>query len=205
MTAASDFPLTYLITPGEAMSSDFSTSKTRILNTIELAVAAGISMIQIRERFLTTRQLFELSRAAVELTKASATKLLVNDRLDIAIAAGAAGVHLPERGLPVAAVRYACPRPFVIGASAHSVEGAITAAADGADFVLFGPVFDSGEKKGVGTDKLSEVTSAVNQIPVLAVGGIDVSNIDLVIEAGAGGYAAIRYLNDHAVLEKLRY
>jgi len=198
-------PLTYLITRGDATAAEFPKSKDRILNTIELAVAAGISMIQIRERSLTAKQLFELSSNAIELTKASPTQLLVNDRLDIAIAAGADGVHLPEHGLPVAAVRNTCLRPFLIGASVHTVEGAIKAASNGVDFVLFGPVFNSGDKKGVGTDKLSAVTVAVNQIPVMAVGGIDASNIGTVIEVGAAGYAAIRYLNDHTVLEKLRY
>ncbi|MGH9948194.1 MAG: thiamine phosphate synthase [Pyrinomonadaceae bacterium] len=196
-------PITYLITDGTAEPAEFSANKKRILETIELAVAARVSMVQIREKALTAKQTFELTMEAAAITKPSETKLIVNDRADITIAAGADGVHLPESGMPVAAIRKACPPPFIIGASVHSIERAVAAEREGADFLLFGPVFDSGEKTGVGLSKLAEVCAAVNNVPVIAIGGINASNNADVLLNGAAGFAAIRYLNDLAVLGTL--
>jgi thiamine monophosphate synthase len=84
----------------------------------------------------------------------------------------------------------------LIGASVHSIESAKSAKTDGADFVIFGPVFDSGEKKGKGVEELTSVCKTLDDFPLLAVGGINETNYTLALSAGAAGYAAIRYLNE---------
>jgi thiamine-phosphate diphosphorylase len=189
-------PVTYLITKGELTPENFEQQKSGILDTVRAALSAGISMIQIREKLITATQLFELAREAASIADDSPTKVLVNGRPDIAAAAGGHGVHLPENGLPVAAVRRSFTRPFLIGASVHSLEAARSAKDDGADFVLLGPVFDSGQKKGKGIDELQTVCNAMGDFPIIAVGGIDKNNRDEVLRAGAAGYAAITYLNN---------
>ena len=202
MIDTSGSPLTYLITKGEATKERFSECACEILSNVRRSVAAGISLIQIREKYITTKQLHELAVEAAAIVSGSQTKLLINGRVDVAMAAGADGVHLPEDGLPVAETHLVCPAPFLIGASVHSLEAAHSAKADGADFVLFGPVFDSLGKSGVGLEPLADICRALEDFPVLAVGGIDGSNHQSVIDSGASGYAAIRYLNNEKVLEK---
>ncbi|HJS50520.1 MAG TPA: thiamine phosphate synthase [Pyrinomonadaceae bacterium] len=202
MIDLTDAPLTYLITKGEAAPGLFAECSREILSSVKRATDAGISLIQIREKHITTKQLFELAVRAVAIVSGSQTKLLINSRADVAIAAGANGVHLPENGIPVAAVRKVCPPPFLVGVSVHSQDAALSAKADGADFVLFGPVFDSPGKSGVGLEALAVLCRSLEGFPVIAVGGIDGSNYQLVLDQGAAGYAAIRYLNDERVLEK---
>jgi thiamine-phosphate pyrophosphorylase len=196
MIDPSDAPLTYLITKGEATPERFSDSARQIFAIVRRAVDAGISLIQIREKHITTKQLFELAVEAAAIVSGSQTKLLINGRADVAVAAGADGVHLPEKGVPVAAVRRVWPSPFLIGASVHGLESALSAKADRADFILYGPVFDSPGKSGVGLGALADICRSLEGFPVIAVGGIDGSNHRSVIESGAVGYAAIRYLND---------
>jgi len=159
-----------------------------LLVSVKAAVHDGVEIIQLREKDLDARQLFDLLCRVRDTAAGSRTKVLVNDRLDVALAAGVDGVHLPGHGLPTARIR-----PFVttLGRSIHSAEEGIEAARDGADFVIFGPIFESPGKKPVGLDALRAVTAAV-KIPVLAIGGITHENTTLVVEAGAAGIAAIR-------------
>ena len=194
-------PLTCLITKGELKPGNFEQRKREILETVRASSRAGISMFQIREKRISAKQLFELTREAVSILRDSKMKLLVNGRPDVAAAAGAHGVHLPENGLPVAAVRRTFSTPFLIGTSVHSSEAARCASNDGADFILFGPVFNSGEKKGKGLNESEEICRELSDLPVIAVGGIDHSNFEKALAAGARGYAAIRYLN-HFVSER---
>jgi len=151
-------------------------------------VRDGIDMIQIREKDLPARDLFDLVCRIRDVAAGTKTRILVNDRLDIALAAGIDGVHLPGNGLPAARVR-----PFVklLGVSTHSVKEAIEAEQAQADFILFGPVFDSPGKSAVGLEALKEVVSAV-RIPVLAIGGITRANSSDVVKTGAKGIAGIR-------------
>src|SRR5206468_3655530 len=115
----------------------------------------------------------------------------------IAIAVGADGVHLTSTSLSAGAVRQNCPDDFIIGASVHTADEGIAAAVERADFALFGPVFSSpGKGGGVGVQALKGVCSAVADLPVIAVGGLDETNYQSVREAGAAGFAAIRSLND---------
>jgi thiamine-phosphate pyrophosphorylase len=196
-----EVPLTYLITKGELTPLNFEQRKNEIVETVAAAVRANISMVQVREKLITSKQLFELSRDCASAVAGTETKLLVNGRPDVASAAGAHGVHLPEDGLPVASVRKAFPPPFLIGASVHGLEAALHAKAGGADFVVFGPVFDSGGKTGRGLNELETTCAGLGDFPVIAIGGIDEHNKELVLQSAAAGFAAIRYLN-HLVSER---
>ena len=195
------YPITYAITSGA------TTSKTTpdddefasILNLVQAAVAAQVSLVQIREKLLSTRVLYELVVRAVTLTRDSSTRLLVNDRFDVAHAAGADGVHLTTVSLPSAVVRNACGPEFLIGASTHSLDEARAARDGGADFVVFGPVFETESKRAYGPpqglEKLREVAAALQGFPVLAIGGITIDNAERCFEVGASGVAGISWFN----------
>jgi len=159
----------------------------------ERAIADGVDMIQVREKDLGTRALLALVERIVLAARGSETKVLVNDRLDVAIAAGADGVHLPANGLRVADVR---PLIQLVGVSTHTVDEVIAAESDGADFVVFGPVFDTPGKTAVGLERLRAITRQVS-IPVFAIGGVHSGNAAMVLRAGAAGIAGIRaFQND---------
>jgi thiamine-phosphate pyrophosphorylase len=174
-----------------------------LLAAIRSAAEAGVDWIQIREKDLEARSLAGLVRLALESTRGTGTKVLVNDRLDVAIAAGAAGVHLGETSLPVERVtewrRSARLMDFQIGASCHSTEAAKAAQRGGADCIFFGPVFSTPSKIAFGPpqgiERLREVCMAV-QIPVLAIGGVNLENASSCVEAGAAGIAAIRLFQE---------
>lgn len=190
-------PFIYLITKGDAASESFARKKSEILETILQAVASGVTHIQIREKQLTARMLFELAEAAAKITSNSETRLLINDRADVALAAGADGVHLPANSLSPRAARAAFPKGFLIGVSTHSFEAAENAKMRGADFVTFGPVFASpGKGKPKGISELAEACARLAGFPVIGLGGIDETNYQDVLNAGAAGFAAIRSLND---------
>lgn len=183
------------------MTSGTTTPQTipEILRLVQAAVNAEVPLFQIREKSLQARVLYELTSRAAEITRGSKTRLLVNDRSDIARAAGADGVHLTTRSLPADVVRNIYGGEFLIGVSTHSLREAEEARKDGADFVVFGPVFDTeskrtfGEPQGLG--KLREVTRALAEFPVLAIGGITLDNVAECFAAGASGVAAIRLLS----------
>ncbi len=187
---------------------------------IRRVVAAGIHWVQIREKDLPARELLGLVREAVAAAQGSATRILVNDRLDVALAAGAAGVHLGGQSLPVAEVvawrraaesKTRVPGGFLIGASSHSQEAAREAERAGADYVFFGPVFATPSKAAFGPPqgvlKLTEVCRSLS-IPVVAIGGIRTENFGECLVAGAAGIAAIRLFQQAAdlatVMQRLR-
>ena len=186
------------------------------------AAAAGVAWIQIREKDLSGKDCGSLTREALRLVEKSSqstiasTRILVNDRLDVALAERAGGVHLGENSLPLAeARRLANSRKqdseFLIGVSCHSLEAARSAATGGADYLFFGPVFATPSKAAFGApqglERLAEVCRAVS-IPVLAIGGITLANAALCFAAGASGIAAIRLFQDapdmSALVESLR-
>lgn len=174
-----------------------------LLVRIERAVAAGVDWIQIREKDVASRELLELTRRAMAVTRQDANaraRVIVNDRLDIAIAAGADGVHLGGDSIPVAEAVQWCragnaPAHFMVGASCHDVQEAIAAERAGGNYIFFGPVYETPAKMKFGApqgvDKLAEVCRSV-QVPVLAIGGIDEKNAGTCLRAGAAGVAAIR-------------
>lgn len=192
---------TYLITGGLSTPETFNKDSADILGLIKKAVGHGISMVQIREKNLTTRRLVELSAAAAAIVKNSETKLLINDRADVALAAGAGGVHLTSHSLPATVIKQNFPAGFIIGVSTHSLETAVVAAKEqGADFVTFGPVFPTQSKiiygAPQGVEKLGEVVRALQGFPVFALGGINGSNYREVIQTGAAGVAGISWLKE---------
>ncbi len=161
---------------------------------LEVALREGLRAFQLREKDLCDRDLAAMAAKARALTRRYGCKLFINGRFDIAKAVEADGVHLPEDGLPVQDVRRHTPRGFLIGKSTHSPAAALYAQKNGADFITFGPVFETPSKRQYGPpkglDALQEVC-AKTKIPVFALGGIDRDNTAEVLRAGAFGCALI--------------
>jgi len=156
------------------------------------AVEAGIDLIQIRERDLDAAALAALVALIVEAARGSSTRVVVNDRLDVAIAAGANGVHLRADSIPIADARRLAPDGFMVGRSVHTVEEA--RAARGADYLIAGTVFPSASKPGaaawLGVDGLRAIAQ-VAASPVLAIGGATLDRLHELASTGAAGVAAI--------------
>ena len=189
-------PLIYPITEGLADESNFDQQLSQIMSNAIAAAEAGVALFQLREKQLSAKLLFELTAAIVRETKGTGLQLIVNGRPDIALAAGAVGVHLPVNGLPIADVRRTFGSGLLIGASCHTIEELSAARENGADFATFGPIFASpgkGEPKGIGD--LHSAASAVEDFPVLALGGVSIEKINEVAATGAAGVAAIRALS----------
>jgi thiamine-phosphate pyrophosphorylase len=193
-------PIIYQITSGQLTTQTLAADSGQLLSLIAAAVAARVSLIQLREKNLSARALYELTLRAAALTAGSATRLLVNDRADIARAAGADGVHLNTRSLRASIVRRAFGEDFLIGVSTHSLEEACAARDVGADFAVFGPVFDTPSKSTygspVGLEALRASAHALKPFPLIALGGITLENAASALSAGASGLAAIRALGD---------
>lgn len=171
------------------------------------AAAAGVDLVQVRERGLEARELGALVARCRRAIDGSGTRLLVSDRLDIALAEGAHGVHLPSGGLTPAEVRMHAAPGFLIGRSVHSVAEAARVTADGgADFLVFGTVFPSHSKLGIEPAGLAQVaaTVAATHLPVLAIGGIAEATLGGVAGTGAAGVAAIGFLTVESVEEMRR-
>src|SRR5262245_61950040 len=194
-------PILYAITSGAttARTTPEAPEFLNILQFVEAAVTTGVPLIQIREKSLSARVLYELTTRAAAITRNTATRLLVNDRFDIARAAGADGVHLTTRSLPANIVRGICGEEFLIGVSTHSRETALNARADSATFVVFGQLFVTESKRSYvppqGLEKLREVTDDLKGFPVVAIGGVNLDNVHECFRAGASGMAAIRLFN----------
>lgn len=163
-----------------------------LLEQVRNAVDAGVDLIQVRERDLDAADLSALVQDIVSLTRGSATRVVVNDRLDVAIACGADGVHLRLDSITPANARRLAPAGFLIGRSVHALDEAIQTT--GADYLIAGTVFPSASKPGagplLGLAGLKAIADAVN-VPVLAIGGVTFDRIDEIAVAGASGLAAI--------------
>ncbi len=206
MRDLSERPITYLITTGEATPDNFESQRNLILDSIRSAVEFGISYVQIREKLLTAKLLYRLVAEAADLMRSCPTTLLVNDRADIAVAAGADGVHLTSRSMSARDVRKAFGDKILIAVSTHSLAEVEAAASQGADLVVFGPVFKTpGKGEPVGMAELATVCSNVAPFPVLALGGVDADNFHQVIDAGAAGFAGIRCFNDTDSFRRIAY
>jgi thiamine-phosphate pyrophosphorylase len=194
-------PIIYLITDGETTLETTPASKEflQLLGLIETAAALQINLVQLREKNLHTRVLYELTMKAAEITRASQTRFLVNDRADVARAAGAAGVHLTARSIETFVIRQTFGPEFVIGVSTHSFPEAQRARDSQADFAVFGPVFETVSKRAygepLGLAKLAEVAAELAPFPVLALGGVTVDKAGDCFRAGASGIAAIRIMS----------
>ena len=190
-------PILYLITRGATTETTTPDSEEfrKILQQVSAAVIAGIQLIQIREKQLTARVLFELTTSVVAIAQGSSTRVLVNDRADIAASVGADGVHLTTRSLTPDVIRKTFGPKFLIGASTHSLVEARDACRQGADFAVFGPIFPSPSKEKyglpLGLGKLSEAARELASFPLIALGGVSLENINECLLAGAGGIAGI--------------
>jgi thiamine-phosphate pyrophosphorylase len=192
-----------LATPGDA--------RPALARTIAAILTAGIDWVQIREKDLSAKDMAALTREALlhlatdfEGRSVAATRIVVNDRVDVALAERVGGAHLGENGLPVSDVRrlietHTSRKDFQVGVSCHSLEAAQSAANDGASYLFFGPVFPTPSKAAFGApqgvERLAEVCRSVS-IPVLAIGGVTLENAAACFAAGAAGIAAIRLFQD---------
>jgi thiamine-phosphate pyrophosphorylase len=166
-------------------------SAEALLSNIAKQLARGIELIQLRERDLAAAQLLALGEAVLRLPNPTGTKLLINDRTDVALACGAAGVHLRGNSVAPSRIRSIAPKGFLIGVSCHSVEEVQRAGEEGASFAVLAPIFaTAGKGPALGMGPLAEAAAAV-RIPVLALGGITEGRVHQCIEAGAAGIAGI--------------
>ncbi|RZV06334.1 thiamine-phosphate diphosphorylase [Natrinema hispanicum] len=182
---------TYLVTQ-ESLSDG-----KRTVEVVEAAIDGGVDVVQLREKDTDARWRYELGRKLRERTAEAGVALLVNDRVDIAQAIDADGVHLGQSDLPVAVARELLGSEAVIGCSTSTVEEAIEAEAAGADYLGVGAIYGTDSKKdvpkeknGTGLEHVSEIAAAVS-IPVIGIGGVTASNAPPVLEAGATGVAMI--------------
>jgi len=198
------------VTDRKALAGTVDEQIRLLLEKIESAARAGVDWIQIREKDLPGRILAELVSEAIQCVPGGC-RIIVNDRLDVAYAVGAAGVHLGEQSLSVAeAKRFQRERryggEFLAGVSTHSVEAALAAEKDGADYLIFGPVFATPSKvrfgEPRGAERLREVCNKT-RAPVMAIGGITLENARECLAAGAAGIAAIRLFQEASNLRAL--
>jgi len=178
----------YLVTDRSALPA------TSLQDAVESCLAAGLKAVQLREKDMAVRDLLGLAHTLRDSTRRHGARLLINDRADVALAVGADGVQRAGTSLPVSALRAISPLGFLIGASVHAVDEARAAESDGADFLLFGPVYATPSKRQYGPPQglvaLERVSSAVNT-PVFGVGGVTPERVGEVTRAGAAGVAVI--------------
>jgi thiamine-phosphate pyrophosphorylase len=181
-----DFKL-YLIT-------DRKQTKLPLATAVRLALEGGVRAVQLREKDLPVRELLALAQELRAITKEFGARLFINDRVDVATAVNADGVHLGHQSMPVGAVRKLAGKDILIGVSTHTLAEAKAAEAGGADFITIGPIFDTPSKSKLGVPVgvyiLKELKNELN-IPFYALGGVKSGNVAQVISAGATGVAMI--------------
>jgi thiamine-phosphate pyrophosphorylase len=176
----------YYITDRAALGSTAA-----LLANIGEQMAAGIDLIQLRERDLSARELLALAEAVLRLPNATCSKLLINDRADVALASGAAGVHVRGGSVAPRRIRDIAPDGFLVGVSCHTVGEVRRAADEGASFAVLAPIFATpGKGPALGVGRIEEAVRSV-QIPVLALGGVNEERARECVEAGAAGIAGI--------------
>ncbi len=193
-----DWLKVYLITDCKRFPEDC------LLDSLEAALAGGVRDLQLREKDLPLKDLHSLAVVLRQMTKRYNARLYINDRVDIALMVDADGVHLPDAGLPANEVK-ACYPHLLVGVSTHSIEGAKQAQKDGADFITFGPVYETPSKKAFGPpqglDRLQEVCREI-ELPVLALGGINKDRVPAVLDRGASGVALISGIWDSSDIKQ---
>lgn len=204
-------PILCYVTDRRSLPLSTSRDAQRLLvENVARAAGAGVDWIQLREKDYTGREWSELVRESLQAiaNQGVAARILVNDRLDVALACGAGGVHLSENGIPVMeAVRLrdeffatrGLKKDFLVGVSCHSLGAALGAAKGGADYINFSPIYQTPSKANFGpphgVERLAKICQAVG-IPVLALGGITEQNAPECFQAGVAGVAAIRLFQD---------
>jgi thiamine-phosphate diphosphorylase len=175
-------------------------AEAALIRRVAIAGRAGVHLIQIRERDMDDGALLALVAQAVDAVRGTRTRILVNDRIDLAIAAGAHGVHLRGDSAPAMRVRTVAPHSFVIGRSVHSRDEAVRVCDEGGlDYLLFGTVFETGSKPGraaAGVAGLAEAVNAAARLPVLAIGGVTRETAARLSATGCAGFAAIGQFAD---------
>ena len=183
-----DFKL-YLITDRKLFAARCS-----MYLEIETVIEAGVKAIQLREKDLSTRELLDMAHWIRDLTNEYGAKFLINDRVDIALAVKADGVHLGQNSMPAGAARKISGGRLLIGVSTHSIKEAVQAEKEGADFITLGPIYETPSKlkygQPIGIDTFKEAKSRVS-LPVFAIGGINTDRVTEVMKAGADGIALI--------------
>jgi thiamine-phosphate pyrophosphorylase len=209
-------PQLYYITDRRQLPGDAREQERRLLEKIAECAAAGVDLVQLREKDLGAHALEKLALKAMAALAGSQTRLLINARTDVALACGAHGVHLPANDLAASEVRAIFARGGVsepvIGVSTHSAAEVASGEAHGADFAVFAPIFEKGgTASGEGLEQLRRIChrteAAQPPMPVLALGGITLENARLCVEAGAAGIAGIRLFQQNdalAIVKKLR-
>jgi thiamine-phosphate pyrophosphorylase len=206
----------YYITDRQAFGSDERTRKLRLLDKIAEAARAGVDFIQLRERDLCARDLESLAREAIDIIRSNSsaaaggktrTSLLINSRMDVALAVGAAGVHLRAVDVSAKDVRtaWAANATPIISVSCHSVEDVQRAASDGASLAPFAPVFekkDAPHSNRAGLEGLRQ--ACLTPIQVLALGGVNMENAASCLQSGAAGIAGIRLFQENEVTSVVR-
>jgi len=211
-------PILCYVTDRQALSKSHQLgARGALLHKIQDAAAAGVDWIQIREKDLSGKECAALTTAAIERAAGPPTsrqgpiRILVNDRLDVALSQAAGGVHLGENSLPVEKARdlvnsRILSQDFLIGVSCHSAEAATATAKGGANYIFFGPIFATPSKAAYGAPqglaRLAEVCRVVS-LPVIAIGGITLDNAAHCLTAGASGIAAIRLFQEAQDLASL--
>jgi thiamine-phosphate pyrophosphorylase len=184
-------PLLYLVTDPEL---SLGRSEEEV---VQRAVAAGVTMVQYRDKGTSTRVMVEKTRALVSICRGAGVPLVVNDRLDVALAGGADGVHLGQDDMNCTDARRIAGEPFIIGVSVTSALEIEKAEKAGADYVAANGVFLTGTKtdlgEPLGLDGLAKL-AAVTKLPLVGIGGIDDTNAGQVIEAGGAGVAIVSYI-----------
>lgn len=174
--------------------TDERTGGRDVVEVVRAALRGGAPSIQLRAKTGTAREMVELARRLLPETRAAGALLWVNDRVDVALAAGADGAHVGDDDLPVAAARRICPPDFLLGRSAETMETALQAQQDGADYVGVGPVHPTPTKADagppVGLERIAAIRSATD-IPIVGIGGISADGAAEVIRAGANGVAVV--------------
>lgn len=165
-----------------------------LFDAVEEVLEGGVKAVQLREKDLPVRQQLEMAYILREITGRHGALLFINDRVDVAVAVGADGVHLGGEGIPLSAARKVCGEKMLIGVSTHSAAGAAEAGKHGADFVTLGPVYETPAKmkygRPLGTDVLRQAAGK-SETPVFAIGGITAGRVQEVKDAGAYGVAVI--------------
>lgn len=194
-------PLFYYITDRRQLAG------ITLIECIQRAVDWGADFVQIREKDLPDRQLFDLTSRAVSLSCGTKCSILVNGRADIALAAGAHGVHLPSAGLKASEIRGWLPRGFLVGVSVHTENEIEDACIQKADYALLGHVFPTESKSdygsSLGLDFLRNACSKTS-LPILALGGMRPELVHSVLEAGSAGVAGISLFQKKTEIEKLK-
>jgi thiamine-phosphate pyrophosphorylase len=200
-------PILCLVTDRRRLAGDaarFDAARARVSELARLAVDAGVDLIQVRERDLETAQLGELVGDVVEIARGSATRVIVNDRLDVALTCGADGVHLRADSIAPAAARSIAGPGFLVGRSIHRLAEAVEHAGT-VDYLIAGTMFATPSKPDadelLGERGLSAMTAAV-ATPILAIGGVTLDRIDRIAASGAAGVAAIGLFQSSAASMK---